>query len=83
MRSFLMVLLAFGSVGAQAQDGREPIIDMHLHIRSAAYAGENPPPMCAPFAVMPRSDNRDSIYQGISTSSLVTTRSLRPPAMSR
>lgn len=65
MRSFLMVLLAFGSVGAQAQDGREPIIDMHLHIRSAAYAGENPPPMCAPFAVMPRSDNRDGIYQGM------------------
>jgi predicted TIM-barrel fold metal-dependent hydrolase len=35
---------------------RLPIIDMHLHARHADYAGANPPPMCAPFAVMPRSD---------------------------
>ena len=35
---------------------RLPIIDMHLHARRADYAGPNPPPMCAPFAVMPRSD---------------------------
>ncbi len=35
---------------------RLPIIDMHLHARKAAYAGPNPPPMCAPFAVMPRVD---------------------------
>lgn len=37
---------------------REPIIDMHLHARRAHYAGENPPPMCAPFSVMPHSDPR-------------------------
>lgn len=35
---------------------RLPIIDMHLHARRAAYVGANPPPMCAPFAVMPRVD---------------------------
>jgi predicted TIM-barrel fold metal-dependent hydrolase len=29
---------------------------MHLHARAAKYAGENPPPMCTPFPVMPRSD---------------------------
>lgn len=42
-----------------------PIIDMHLHARRAAYIGANPPPMCAPFSVMPRSDPRDGIYQGM------------------
>jgi predicted TIM-barrel fold metal-dependent hydrolase len=33
-----------------------PIIDMHLHARHADYAGPNPPPMCAPFSMMPRWD---------------------------
>lgn len=33
---------------------RPPVIDMHLHARNADYAGSNPPPMCAPFTVMPR-----------------------------
>jgi predicted TIM-barrel fold metal-dependent hydrolase len=32
---------------------------MHLHARHADYAGENPPPMCAPFPAMPRSDAAD------------------------
>lgn len=38
---------------------RLPIIDMHLHARHADYAGPNPPPMCAPFLAMPRSDAAD------------------------
>ena len=41
-----------------------PIIDMHLHARRAAYAGANPPPMCTPFAIMPRSDPKDGVYEG-------------------
>ena len=48
---------------AVAQD-RAPIIDMHLHARKAAYAGPNPPPMCTPFPIMPRSDNAVSIEAG-------------------
>ncbi len=43
-----------------------PIIDMHLHARRAAYAGADVPPMCAPFAVMPRSDPAKGIYAGMS-----------------
>ncbi len=35
---------------------RLPIIDMHLHARRANYMGPNPPPMCAPFVVMPRAE---------------------------
>lgn len=42
-----------------------PIIDMHLHVRAARYSGDNPPSMCAPFAVMPRSDNRVGVYEGM------------------
>ena len=38
---------------------------MHLHARQAKYAGENPPPMCAPFAVMPRSDPKNGPYAGM------------------
>jgi predicted TIM-barrel fold metal-dependent hydrolase len=48
-----LLLISATIAGAQA---REPIIDMHLHIRAAAYAGPNPPHMCTPFPVMPRWD---------------------------
>lgn len=51
----ICALLAAAPVGAQGP-GR-PILDMHLHARRADYMGPNPPPMCAPFAVMPRWDN--------------------------
>ena len=53
-----LLALAWASA-AQAQGTGKPIIDMHLHARQAAYVGENPPPLCAPFAVMPRSDLRN------------------------
>lgn len=42
-----------------------PIIDMHLHARAANYSGENPPPMCAPFAIMPRSDPKAGVMEGM------------------
>ena len=42
-----------------------PILDMHLHVRKADYMGPNPPPMCAPFAVMPRWDNALPIEDGL------------------
>lgn len=65
MHRWLFALVAVGATPSQAQEVLEPIIDMHLHVRAAAYAGENPPPMCAPFDVMPRSDNREGIYEGM------------------
>jgi hypothetical protein len=46
--------LAIAASGAGAQ--RLRIIDMHLHARHARYARDNPPPMCTPFAIMPRSE---------------------------
>ena len=42
-----------------------PIIDMHLHARAAKYTGENPMPMCAPFKVMPRSDPKNGVLEGM------------------
>lgn len=56
---FACLLLAGCASAEQDEAGRLPIIDMHLHARHANYAGANPPPMCAPFAVMPRSDAAD------------------------
>lgn len=51
----LVVLCSIpGLLCAQA---RLPILDMHLHARKTDYIGPNPPPMCAPFAMMPRWDN--------------------------
>ncbi len=55
MRHLLAALLVLWPCAAAAKD-RLPIIDMHLHARNADYMGPNPPPMCAPFAVMPRWD---------------------------
>ncbi len=64
-----MYLLALiGALLAQAAaiaHERPPIIDMHLHARPAKYAGDDPPPMCAPFNILPRSDPRNGIYQGM------------------
>ena len=58
-----LALLALPPAMASAQ--RPPIIDMHLHVRAARYAGDNPPPMCTPFPIMPRSDPRAGIYEGM------------------
>lgn len=59
-----MVLLAGAAMDLNAQ-AREPIIDMHLHARRANYMGPNPPPMCAPFSMMPRWDLPKPIEEGM------------------
>ena len=58
------VALVAASAGP-AQGVGKPIIDMQMHARRAAYAGENPPPMCAPVAVMPRSDPKNGPAAGL------------------
>ena len=42
-----------------------PILDMHLHARRANYIGANPLPMCTPFSVMPRSDPKNGVLEGM------------------
>jgi uncharacterized protein len=62
----LLIMTALIAGPALAQEAREPIIDMHLHARAAKYAGDDPPPMCTPFEVMPRSDPAKGVYEGMS-----------------
>ena len=65
IRTVLIILLTVSVVPAEARDVPPPIIDMHLHARAALYSGDNPPPMCAPFEIMPRSDNKQGVYEGM------------------
>ena len=53
------------AAAAVSAEPRQPIIDMHLHARAADYAGANPPAMCTPFNIMPRSDPEAGIYEGM------------------
>ena len=40
-----------------------PILDMHMHARTAAFYGEPPAPICAPVDRMPRWDQRQPMWQ--------------------
>ena len=61
-----MGLAALASASTvHAQGAGKPIIDMHMHARKAAYVGANPPPLCAPFTVMPRSDPKNGPAAGL------------------
>ena len=60
-----LLLIAFLLPVASGAEQRLPILDMHLHVRKAGYMGPNPPPMCAPFEVMPRWDNAEPIGEGL------------------
>lgn len=64
MHELLLAAAALAVAPAESL-ARPPIIDMHLHVRTARYAGDNPPPMCTPFAIMPRSDNKQGVYEGM------------------
>jgi len=52
----IVLLLAALSVEARAQQKRLPIIDMHMHARTAHHYGPNPGPLCAPVEKMPTWD---------------------------
>jgi predicted TIM-barrel fold metal-dependent hydrolase len=65
MRRLLLICALLIAGPVQAQRAGQPIIDMHLHARAAHYAGTNPPPMCTPFQIMPRSDPKNGIYEGM------------------
>ena len=58
-------ILAFLAAQAAASPPPLPIIDMHLHAREADYTGDDPLPMCAPFALMPRSDPAKGVREGM------------------
>jgi predicted TIM-barrel fold metal-dependent hydrolase len=55
--SFVLFVAVEAAAFAAAETVPPPILDLHLHVRRADYLGPDPPPMCAPFSVMPRWDN--------------------------
>lgn len=61
----LPLYLALAAAQTTAQPAKLPIIDMHLHARQAAYTGADPLPMCTPFEIMPRSDARNGVLEGM------------------
>ena len=65
MLKLIVSALVLSAGFAAEASPRLPIIDMHLHARRANYTGENPPPMCAPFLVMPRSDPARGVPEGM------------------
>ena len=61
-----MIALTVALFAAQAAtSAKPPIIDMHLHARTAGYSGSNPMPMCTPFRIMPRSDPKNGVPEGM------------------
>jgi len=60
MQQAISIALSLLAQPTSAPAERLPIIDMHLHARRAAYAGDHPPPMCTPFAIMPRADRANA-----------------------
>ncbi len=65
MKCVRCAIAVFAIVASSAPAQRLPIIDMHLHARQAGYAGDDPPPMCAPFPIMPRSEPPDHPNAGL------------------
>ena len=65
IRVLVGVVALTASAALSAQGAGKPIIDMHLHARAANYTGGNPMPMCAPFTIMPRSDPKNGVYEGM------------------
>lgn len=61
-------ILTLGPLQAQAQRSGQasvaaPIIDMHLHARTASFYGPPPLPICAPVERMPRWDQRRPMWE--------------------
>ena len=63
MRIMLAAIFLVGVAFAVQANAREPIIDMHLHAR--AVSGPGAPPMCTPFAAMPRWNQTKPMPDGL------------------
>jgi uncharacterized protein len=59
----VLSMLALSSPSAHAQ--RPPILDMHMHARTAAHYGPPPLPLCAPVERMPTWDQTRPIEDGL------------------
>jgi hypothetical protein len=63
---------------ATTSSSRPPILDMHMHARSASHYGPPPLPLCAPVARMPVWDQRASFGEALEAMTLCETPLLSP-----
>lgn len=78
MKTLFAVCLSGWAVFAVPAYGREPIIDMHLHAR--AVSGSGAPPMCTPFAAMPRWNQTKPLPDGLEGSGPPCAKPVPPAA---
>lgn len=76
----LVCALALLSGEARAQEKRLPIIDMHMHARTAHHYGPNPGPLCAPVEKMPTWDPATSFGEALEKSEPPCKRPVQPAA---
>ena len=79
-RKFMTLLFLFllAEVDASAQGRRLPIIDMHMHARTAHHYGPNPGPLCAPVEKMPTWDPAISFGDALEKSEPLCKRPVQP-----
>lgn len=58
-----LLVFAIGCATASEPPRRLPILDMHMHARSASHYGTPPLPICAPVERMPRWDQRKPMWE--------------------
>ena len=78
--SFLLCVVALTNAEARAQKKRLPIIDMHLHARTAHHYGPNPGPLCAPVEKMPTWDPATPFGKALEKSEPLCKRPVQPAA---
>ncbi|MCA1616470.1 MAG: amidohydrolase [Acidobacteria bacterium] len=76
----LLCVLALTSAEAWAQKKRLPIIDMHMHARTAHHYGPNPGPLCAPVEKMPTWDPAKPFGESLEKSEPPCKRPVQPAA---
>lgn len=63
MSCALLSILLMLPLPVRSQPPAPPILDMHMHARTAAFYGAPPVPICAPVERMPRWDQRKPMWQ--------------------
>lgn len=66
LTSIVVLALSFAPVERPAVESapqRLPVLDMHMHARTAAFYGTPPQPICAPVERMPRWDQRKPMWE--------------------
>lgn len=76
----LLFALALISAEARGQKKRLPIIDMHMHARTAHHYGPNPGPLCAPVEKMPTWDQAQSFGEALEKSEPPCAKPIQPAA---